>query len=69
VWPLAMGAQQTDVVRRIGALFASLDEEYLATFADGLAPLGWSEGRNVRIDVRQGRGESEFKEGSCDMRL
>jgi putative tryptophan/tyrosine transport system substrate-binding protein len=56
-WPLAVRAQQTDVVRRIGALFASLDEGYLAAFAEGLAPLGWSEGRNVRIDVRQGRGE------------
>jgi putative ABC transport system substrate-binding protein len=57
-WPLAARAQQAGRMRRIGALFASLDEGYLAAFAQGLAPLGWSEGRNVRIDTRQGGGEA-----------
>ena len=56
-WPRAARAQQTGRMRRIGALFASLDEGYLAAFAQGLAPLGWSEGRNVRIDTRQAGGE------------
>ncbi len=55
--PLAANAQQPGRMRRIGALFASLDEGYLAAFAQGLAPLGWSEDRNVRIDTRQGGGE------------
>jgi ABC-type uncharacterized transport system substrate-binding protein len=55
-WPLATRAQQA-AMRRVGVLFASLDEGYVAALAQGLAPLGWSEGLNVRIDTRQGGGE------------
>ncbi len=58
-WPLAARAQQTDQVRRIGVLmnFPSTDPEgqaLLAEFTRHLAELGWTEGRNVRIDVRWG---------------
>jgi putative ABC transport system substrate-binding protein len=58
-WPLAAGAQQTDQVRRIGVLmnFPSSDPEgkaLLAEFTRHLAELGWTEGRNVRIDARWG---------------
>ena len=55
--PLAAGAQQTSQVRRIGVLMG-LDESdpraqaRLAAFRTGLQTLGWSEGRNVRIDIR-----------------
>jgi putative tryptophan/tyrosine transport system substrate-binding protein len=56
-WPLAARAQQTNQVRRIGVLmnFPSTDPEgqaLLAEFTRYLAELGWTEGRNVRIDVR-----------------
>src|SRR5262249_54183893 len=56
-WPLAARAQQTNQVRRIGVLmnFNSTDPEGQALFAEFtryLAELGWTEGRNVRIDVR-----------------
>jgi putative ABC transport system substrate-binding protein len=57
--PLAAHAQRTDPVRRIGVLmnFPSTDPEgqaLLAEFTRHLAELGWTEGRNVRIDVRWG---------------
>jgi putative tryptophan/tyrosine transport system substrate-binding protein len=50
-WPLAVQAQQSDRVRRIGALmsFAESDPEgqaRLAAFRESLQTLGWIEGRN-----------------------
>ena len=56
-WPLAARAQQSERMRRIGVLggFAENDPEIkarLAGFRQGLERLGWSEGRNVRIDYR-----------------
>jgi putative tryptophan/tyrosine transport system substrate-binding protein len=57
VWPIAARAQQGDRVRRIGFL-SSLDENDraakggYAAFTQALAHLGWTDGRNVRIDVR-----------------
>ena len=55
--PLAAEAQQSDRVRRIGVLmgFAENDEvwqAYLAAFRQRLQDLGWTVGRNVRIDYR-----------------
>jgi len=54
---MAARAQQNERVRRIGVLVASPadDAEWkarLAAFNDGLAQLGWIEGRNVRVDTR-----------------
>src|SRR3954468_16154052 len=56
-WPFAVRAQQPEGMRRIGILLpASADDaEYQArigAFLQELALLGWSIGRNVRIDVR-----------------
>jgi putative ABC transport system substrate-binding protein len=56
-WPLAARAQQDGRVRRVGVLmpFPEADPEIqarLAAFRQGLERLGWSEGRNVRIDYR-----------------
>jgi len=58
-WPLTARAQQTGQVRRIGVLmgWASTDLEghaLLTEFTRHLAELGWTEGRNVRTDVRWG---------------
>src|SRR3954463_8279960 len=55
VWPLAARGQPSDRVRRIGVLvgLAENDPEMkrrLAGLREGLEKLGWSEGRNVRID-------------------
>ena len=58
-WPLTARAQQTGQVRRIGVLmgWASTDPEgqaLLAEFTRSLTEFGWTEGRNVRTDVRWG---------------
>jgi len=57
VWPLAARAQQPERVRRIGILLnaAADDAEFQAwvgAFLQALALLGWTIGRNVRIDTR-----------------
>jgi putative ABC transport system substrate-binding protein len=56
-WPLAARAQQPDRVRRVGVLLPATadDAEFqarMAAFHQGLALLGWTIGRNVRIDTR-----------------
>ena len=61
-WPLAARAQLTDRVRRIGVLMnrAADDSEGQAdieAFRQSLQQLGWSEGRNVRIDIRWGEDD------------
>ena len=56
-WPLAARAQQGERMRRIGVLMSLTEDDpdakvRLATFQRGLEMLGWSKGRNVRIDYR-----------------
>ncbi len=56
-WPLAARAQQTERVRRVGVLLpaAADDAEFqtrVGAFQQGLALLGWTISRNVRIDTR-----------------
>ena len=56
-WPLEASAQQADRKRRIGILMtiAANDPEAQArivVFAQALQALGWTDGRNARIDVR-----------------
>jgi len=56
-WPLAARAQQGDRVRRIGYLDAGDENDPLAkpdfsAFTQALAGLGWTDGRNVRMDLR-----------------
>jgi putative tryptophan/tyrosine transport system substrate-binding protein len=63
-WPLAARTQQPDRVRRIGVLMngAADDPEQqarLTGFLQGLQQLGWTDGRNVRIDTRWGAGDVE----------
>src|SRR4051812_43524515 len=64
-WPLAARAQQSKPVRHIGVLMNSPADDAkgqgrFAAFLQRLQQLGWSEGRNVRIDVRWGaQGDSE----------
>jgi putative ABC transport system substrate-binding protein len=61
-WPLAAGAQQGDRVRRIG-LLQGLDEHdpvgktQVAAFTQALADLGWTDPRNVRMELRWGGGD------------
>ena len=55
--PLAARAQQTDRVRHVGVLMGLAKDDAetkarLAKFQQELERLGWSEGRNVQIDIR-----------------
>ena len=57
VWPLAARARRPERMRLIGVLigFAESDpavQSWLATFRDALAKLGWTEGSNLRIELR-----------------
>jgi putative ABC transport system substrate-binding protein len=57
VWPLAARAQQGDRVPRIGVLMAGdehdpVSKTYVSAFTQALAGFGWTDGRNVRIDLR-----------------
>jgi putative ABC transport system substrate-binding protein len=61
-WPLEARAQQPDRVRRIGVLQAGDENDSeakrrLSAFTQALADLGWTDGRNVRMDLRWGRGD------------
>jgi putative tryptophan/tyrosine transport system substrate-binding protein len=63
-WPLAARAQQTERVRRVGVLMSVAadgpdGQPRLAAFLNGLQALGWTDGRNVRIDLRWGAGDAE----------
>jgi ABC-type uncharacterized transport system substrate-binding protein len=56
-WPLAARAQQPEGMRRIGALMNLAEDDAegqarIAAFVQGLQQLGWTDGRNVRIDYR-----------------
>src|SRR5258707_14871591 len=56
-WPLAGRAQQADRMRRIGVLMGWEENDpdakvWLSGFVQALAQLGWTDGRNARIDVR-----------------
>src|SRR5436190_2170793 len=62
--PLAARAQQGERVRRVGILMAGagtdpVEQARLAAFLDGLQQLGWTDGRNVRIDSRWPAGDAE----------
>ena len=61
-WPLALRAQQSGQMRRIGVLmpFARDDPEgqaRIAAFLQALQKLGWTEGRNLQIEYRWGTGD------------
>jgi putative ABC transport system substrate-binding protein len=64
-WPVAARAQQGERIgRRIGILLGAAENDRdeqanLDAFREGLARLGWVEGRNLRIDLRFGGGDPE----------
>ena len=64
-WPLAAHAQQPDGTRLIGVLmgFAESDpiaQSRLMTFRDALTKLGWTEGSNLRIELRWGADDPKM---------
>ena len=64
VWPLGARAQQAEQVRRIGVLAPGSNSDpdqqsRLKVFEDALREFGWTNGRNVRIDIRLAAGNAE----------
>ena len=63
-WPIAARAQQAERMRRIGVLTAATPADdpdgqaRLAAFLQVLQQLGWTDGRNLRIDYRWGLGDA-----------
>jgi putative ABC transport system substrate-binding protein len=56
-WPVVARAQQGDRVRRIGVLTAGdesdpLRKNWISAFTQALARLGWTDGRNLWIELR-----------------
>jgi putative ABC transport system substrate-binding protein len=56
-WPLAARAQQGERMRRIGVLMPGDENDpaakaRISAFTQALADLGWTDGRNVRMDLR-----------------
>jgi putative ABC transport system substrate-binding protein len=62
-WPLAARAQQSDRIRRIGVLMSgannALGQARFKALQQGLEKLGWTDGRNVVIEVRWSEGRTE----------
>jgi putative ABC transport system substrate-binding protein len=63
VWPLPARGQP-DQIRRIGLLNALAENDrdgqtFVAAFREGLQKVGWTEGRNIRIDARWAAGDTE----------
>jgi putative ABC transport system substrate-binding protein len=64
-WPLAARAQQVAAMRRVGALMNISENDpeargLVAAFREGLAQLGWVDGRNLRFDYRWSAGDVEL---------
>ena len=64
IWPLPVRAQQGERMRRIGLLpgYAEGDVEgqaSVAAFQERLQELGWTKGRNIRIDIRWTGGDPD----------
>ena len=56
-WPFSARAQQSERIRRIGVLMWGDENDpgqkaLLSAFIQGLSELGWTDGRNVRMDLR-----------------
>jgi putative ABC transport system substrate-binding protein len=63
-WPLAARAQQPQLIRHIAVFSATAADDpvtlqRITAFAQGLQELGWTVGRNVRVDYRFGAGNSD----------
>ena len=63
-WPITSHAQQADKTRLIGVLMGyaesdSAPQSAVAAFRGGLAKLGWTEGSNLRIELRWGNADPD----------
>src|SRR4029453_6209968 len=64
-WPIASRAQQAERMRRIGVLQGSTDTDdprsrrNVTTFLQALHQLGWTDGRNAKVDYRWPAGDAD----------
>jgi putative ABC transport system substrate-binding protein len=63
-WPVAAHAQQSEQIRHIGVLMSTTEDDpeakaRIVAFKQSLQQLGWTEGRNVRIDTRWPGGDAD----------
>jgi putative ABC transport system substrate-binding protein len=64
LWPLTSGAEQSNRVQRIDVLMANAESDHeaqswVAAFREELRNLGWTEGRNIKIDTRWAAADVE----------
>ena len=62
--PSAARAQEPERMRRIGVLISAASDEkemqdWIGAFQQGLQQLGWTDGHNVRIEIRKGTGNAD----------
>jgi putative ABC transport system substrate-binding protein len=66
VWPLAVGAQQSERTRRLGILHGTADDEMSQArnteFLKALQDRGWIGNRNLKIDTRWGAGDAPHRQ-------
>jgi putative tryptophan/tyrosine transport system substrate-binding protein len=72
-WPITTYAQQRDGQLRIGVLMTSLADSpegqaRIAAFLQGLQQLGWTDGRNIQIDVRwSGGNDAKMRKNAAEL--
>jgi len=71
LWPLTARAQQLGRIRRVGVLFGGDESDpivksRLAWFRQGLEELGWTDGRNLRLDLRWAAADPEADADLCE---
>jgi hypothetical protein len=74
-WPLAARAQQPERTRRVGVLMTLAADDpqsmaRIAAFLQGLQQLGWTDGRDVRIEYRWGAADADrIRKGAFELVL
>jgi putative ABC transport system substrate-binding protein len=61
-WPRAATAQQREPVRRVGVLTGGAGPDSkarIAVFVQAMQQLGWTEGTNLQLEIRQGGGNTD----------
>jgi ABC-type uncharacterized transport system substrate-binding protein len=72
-WPLGATAQHAERMRRVGVLSTltaddSEGQARVAVFREALQKLGWTDGRNVQIDIRWSEGDAErLRKNAADL--
>jgi putative ABC transport system substrate-binding protein len=68
-WPLVARAQQGERVRRIGVRIGVNPEfqDHLLAFRQELQKLGWTEGHNLRLDVRGGTTGEDARKDAAEL--